>query len=201
MNEKNVAIPITGMSCANCALNIERNLKKLSGVQEASVNFAAEKAAVSFDSNALKLKDLTTKIQGLGYGVPTASIEFPVTGMSCANCAMTIEKTLNHKVPGVTGASVNFATERATVTYIPGLVSPEDMVQAIEKAGFGVILPDEMEDGEDAELRARREEIGKQTRKFLVGLTFTIPLFVLSMGRDFGLFGSWSHGVWVNWLF
>lgn len=201
MSEKKVAIPITGMSCANCALNIERNLKKLSGVQEASVNFAAEKAAVSFDSNALTLKDLTTKIQGLGYGVPTASIEFPVTGMSCANCAMTIERTLNNKVPGVTGASVNFATERATVAYMPGLVSPEDMVQAIEKAGFGAILPDEMEDGEDAELRARRDEIRKQTRKFLVGLVFTIPLFVLSMGRDFGLFGAWSHGVWMNWLF
>jgi Cu+-exporting ATPase len=201
MSEANVAIPITGMSCANCALNIEKNLKKLSGVNEANVNFAAEKAAVSFDSNTLKLNDLTTKIKGLGYGVPTASIEFPLTGMRCANCAMTIERTLNEKVPGVTAASVNFATERATVEYIPGTASPEDIVQAIKKAGFGAILPDGTEAEEDMEMLARQDEIKSQTRKFLVGLVFTLPLFILSMGRDFGLLGVWSHGLWVNWLF
>jgi len=74
------------------------------------------------------------------------------------------------------------------------------MIAAIEKAGYGAIRPDEVLGDEDAELAARNAEIQNQTRKFLVGDLFTVPLFFLSMGRDFGLLGLWSHAVWVNWL-
>jgi len=128
------------------------------------------------------------------------NINIPVTGMSCANCALAIERTVK-KLPGVVNASVNFASERAHVEYIPSLTSLEEMIQAIEKAGYGAIRPDDALEGEDAELQARRAEIKDQTAKFLVGLAFTIPLFVLSMGRDFGFFGPWAHAPWVNWLF
>ena len=128
------------------------------------------------------------------------NINIPVTGMSCANCALAIERTVK-KLPGVVNASVNFASERAHVEYIPSLTSLDEMIQAIEKAGYGAIRPDDALEGEDAELQARRAEIKDQTTKFLVGLAFTIPLFVLSMGRDFGFFGPWAHAPWVNWLF
>ncbi|MCX5878081.1 MAG: heavy metal translocating P-type ATPase [Deltaproteobacteria bacterium] len=128
------------------------------------------------------------------------NINIPVTGMSCANCALAIERTVK-KLPGVVNASVNFASERARVEYIPSLTSLDEMIQAIEKAGYGAIRPDDALEGEDAELQARRAEIKDQTAKFLVGLAFTIPLFVLSMGRDFGFFGPWAHAPWVNWLF
>jgi P-type Cu+ transporter len=127
------------------------------------------------------------------------NITLPVTGMTCANCAMTIERTLKKKVPGVVNASVNFATERASVEFSPETVSIDQIVAAIEKAGYGAILPSE--DIEDAEMAARKAEIRNQTGKFLVGVIFTIPIFVLSMGRDFGLFSHWSHAAWVNWLF
>jgi Cu+-exporting ATPase len=75
------------------------------------------------------------------------------------------------------------------------------MIQAIERAGYGAIRPDDTLEGDDAELQARRAEIKDQTAKFAVGLVFTIPLFILSMGRDFGLLGAWAHAPWVNWLF
>ena len=201
MSDKNVTVPVTGMTCANCALNIERNVKKLPGVKEANVNFATEQAAISFDSDETQIRDVIGKIHDAGYGVPKATVEFPVTGMTCANCAMTIERALKKKVPGVLHASVNFAAERASVEYIPSLATIDDMIAAIEKAGYGAIRPDETLEGEDAELAARNAEIKNQTRKFLVGVLFTVPLFFLSMGRDFGLFGLWSHAVWVNWLF
>ena len=201
MSEKNVTVPVTGMTCANCALNIERNVKKLPGVKEANVNFATEQAAISFDSDETQIRDVIGKIHDAGYGVPKATVEFPVTGMTCANCAMTIERALKKKVPGVLHASVNFAAERASVEYIPSLATIDDMIAAIEKAGYGAIRPDETLEGEDAELAARNAEIKNQTRKFLVGVLFTVPLFFLSMGRDFGLFGLWAHAVWVNWLF
>ena len=128
-------------------------------------------------------------------------VTIPVTGMTCANCAMTIERTLKKKVPGVMAASVNFASERARVSYIPSLATPDDIIAAIEKAGYGAIRPDEALEAEDAEMQARRAEIRDQTFKFLAGVIFTTPLFILSMGRDFGLIGPWSHASWVNWFF
>jgi len=201
MAEKNITLPVTGMTCANCALNIERNVKKLEGVRGVGVNFATEQATVSYDPEYLQIKDLVGKIQAAGYGVAKASVEFPVTGMTCANCAMNIERALKKKVPGVVNASVNFATERAFVEYIPGLTTIDEMISAIEAAGYGVIRPTEEQGEEDAELAARRAEIRDQTRKFMVGIVFAAPLFFLSMGRDFGLLGSWSHALWVNWLF
>jgi len=201
MSDENVTLPVTGMTCANCALTIQRSLKKVTGVKEANVNFATEQASVSFDIDQVQIKDLTNKIHDAGYGVVTATVEIPLTGMTCANCAMTIERTLSKKVPGVVKASVNFATERAHVEYIPTITTIDDMIAAIEKAGYGAIRPDELIEGEDTELAARKAEIQNQTRKFLTGLIFTVPLFFLSMGRDFGLFGLWAHAVWVNWLF
>jgi len=201
MSDINVTLPVTGMTCANCALNIQRNLKKIKGVKEANVNFATERASVSFDQERVKIGDLADKIHDAGYGVAMASVEIPVTGMTCASCAMTIERALSKKVPGVLKASVNLATERARVEYIPTITTIEDIISAIERAGYGAIRPDEILEGEDAELVARKDEIRNQTRKFLTGILFTAPLFFLSMGRDLGLFGLWSHAAWVNWLF
>jgi Cu+-exporting ATPase len=201
MTEQKYTLPITGMTCANCAANIERVVKKLDGVADANVNFAAENAAVSFDPHQIQLQDVVEKINKSGYGVTTAKIEMPVTGMTCANCAANIERTLNKKTSGVLNASVNFASERVLVEYVPGVIDVEDIVGAIEKAGYGAIAPEEGLDAEDAEQKARAVEIRDQTHKFAVGVLFALPLFILSMGRDFGLIGLWSHAAWVNWLF
>ena len=201
MGEDNVTLPVTGMSCANCAMNIERALNKVPGIKEARVNFASEEATIVFDGAKVQVKDVVDKIQDAGFGVATARVELPITGMTCANCAATVERTLKKKVPGVVKAAVNFASERAHVEYIPSLVDIDTIARAVEDAGYGVVLPQEVEDEEDAELSARKAEIRDQTRKFLVGILFAGPLFVLSMGRDFGLLGPWSHEPWVNWLF
>jgi len=201
MTEQKYTLPISGMTCANCAANIERAVKKLDGVADASVNFAAENAAVSFDPHQVQLQEVVEKITKSGYGVTTAKVEMPVTGMTCANCAANIERTLNKRVSGVLNASVNFASERVLVEYIPGIIDVEDIVAAIEKAGYGAIPPEEGLDAEDVEQKARAAEINNQTRKFAVGVLFALPLFVFSMGRDFGLIGLWSHAAWVNWFF
>lgn len=131
--------------------------------------------------------------------MPDTNITLPVTGMSCTNCAMTIERVLKKKVAGVTDASVNFATEQAQVTFDPDLVEIPQIIAAIEKAGFGAIMP--MDNMDDEETAARESEALDQKKKFFIGLAFTLPLFILSMGRDFGLLGTWSHENWVNWLF
>jgi len=201
MAEKTLHLPVTGMTCANCAMNIEKALKKVEGVHQARVNFASEQAAVSFDPGAVSVSDLVSAIRDAGYGVATTTVDIPVTGMSCVNCAMNAERALQSKVPGVVSASVNFASEKAVVEFIPSLSSVDDLVSAIEAAGYGAVHPTEVQEGEDAELAARKAEIRDQTRKFFIGVVFTLPLFVLSMGRDFALWGPWSHAAWVSWLF
>ena len=90
MSSENITLPITGMSCANCALSIERTLKKVQGVGGTNVNFAAEQASVSFDSEKVKVSHLVKMIEDAGYGIATAKVELPITGMTCANCAMNI---------------------------------------------------------------------------------------------------------------
>ena len=201
MSDDKITLPVAGMTCTNCAMNIERAVTKLNGVSEAQVNFAAEQAAISFDPTQLQVKDVIAKIQGSGFSVPTNKTEFAVTGMTCANCAANIERALTKKVSGLVGATVNFASERATVEYIPGVATLQEMITAIEAAGYGVISPEEISEEEDAEQIARQAEIREQTRKFIIGVIFALPLFVWSMARDFGLIGVWSHAAWVNWFF
>jgi Cu+-exporting ATPase len=203
MGQKTVTLPVSGMTCANCAMNIERNVKKLSGVSDANVNFATERATVSFDPESIRIVDIVEKIQRTGFQVATTRLEFPVRGMTCANCALNIERTLGKKVPGVVSASVNFASERLALEYLPSLTSLEEIAGVLKRIGFEAVLPSGSEEGEadDFELKARAAEIRNQTRKFIVGAAFAAPLFVLSMARDFQLLGAWSHAAWVNWLF
>jgi Cu+-exporting ATPase len=182
-------------------MTIERNLKKLDGVSEANVNYANEKATVIFDPSLLDEAAIIDRVRDVGYDVATARVELPITGMTCANCAATIDRTLNRKVPGVVNAAVNLASERASVEYVPGLVTRADIVAAIESIGYGVVEAAGEEAMEDAERAAREAEIADQSRKFWVGVLFALPLFLLSMGRDFGLLGQWAHAPWVSWLF
>ena len=200
VEQTHLTLPITGMTCVNCAANLERAVKKMPGVEDVNVNFASEQATVTLDPEQVPLTTLVKGIQDAGFNVAEATVMFPVTGMSCVNCAMNIERALNKKVSGVLNAVVNFASEQVTVTYIPSVTGVEEMIAAIQGAGFGAVRPDDTS-GEDAEQLARNAEIRDQTRKFLVGVVFAAPLFLLSMGRDFGLLGQWSHEVWVNWLF
>ncbi len=200
-NENQISLPIIGMTCANCAANIERSVGRLPGVRRADVNFATEKATVAFDPDALTPEALVRQIEKAGYGVAGATVELPVTGMTCANCAANIERALKRNRDGILDAAVNFATERVTVNYLPDVTDVEDIAAVIRKAGYDVIMPQDSESGVDAEQAARDAEIRDQTRKLLVGVVFALPLFVLSMARDFGLVGAWSHAPWVNWLF
>lgn len=201
MLQQTITFPVSGMSCANCAMNIERIVKKLPGIFEANVNFATEQAALSYDPKKVALGEIVEKIRKAGFAVDTVKAEFPVRGMTCANCAMNIERTLNKKVTGVVTASVNFASERAAVEYLPTVTSLDEMAAAIKKAGYEAILSEKISEIEDSEQKSRLREIKDQTRKFAIGILFATPLFILSMGRDFGLTGPWSHAVWVNWLF
>ena len=135
---------------------------------------------------------------GNGPAVKEREVTLPITGMTCANCASTVERALK-KTAGVSDATVNYATERATVHLEEEAPSVEDLIAQIERVGYGVLDVADA-DLEDAEAAARVEELRSQSRKFWTGVVFAGPLFVLSMARDFSLLGEWAHAPWVNWL-
>ena len=204
MSEQQLTLPVLGMTCANCVASVERNSKKVEGVTDAVVNFASEKVTVSYDPSLKDTKavtaDVISRIQRAGYDVPTAMLELSLLGMTCANCANTIERRLN-KTEGVLEATVNYANERATVQYAAGAVTRADLVAAVRKAGYDVVETTESNGMEDAEAAAREAEVRHQMRRFVVGVIFSLPLFLFSMARDFNLVGHWAHATWVNWLF
>src|SRR5512135_3671595 len=158
MSEKREALsridlPVTGMSCASCAAHIQEGLSALDGVQSASVNFAAEKATVVYDKSMVTVDTFVNIVKDLGYGVSVSKIMLPIKGMSCASCVETVQKTLN-SLEGVISASVNFATEQATIEYFPAQVGVRDFKKAIKEAGYDIVEP---EKGEDVVEKERRE--------------------------------------------
>lgn len=193
---KQITLPITGMTCANCSATIERNLKKMPGVAEASVNYATEKATVAFDPNQVNPSAMTSLIGDLGYGVAQGKIEIPISGMTCANCSATIERNLK-KMPGVVNANVNLATERASVEFIPTLVNYGDLKAKIVDLGYGVIEGSAGSRPADVEAEARDREIQQQKRMLIIGVIFTLPVFIIGMANMLGLL---EHQAWANWL-
>jgi P-type Cu+ transporter len=183
-------LPVTGMTCANCANTIERALKKAPGVASASVNYANERAQIAFDPAQVKPADLIERVRKVGYDVPLAHAELPLLGMTCANCANAIERALK-KLPGVGSITVNYASERASVDYVPGAIGIADFVAAVRKAGYDVPSANgaTATDSSDAEAAAREADIADRRRRMRIGLLFAIPAFVLSMSRDLGLLG------------
>jgi Cu+-exporting ATPase len=199
MSTKQATLPITGMTCANCVSTVEKGLRRLPGVGDVQVNLALERATVDYEGAELSEQDLIEQVERIGYGVATGEIDLAITGMTCANCVSTVEKGLS-KVAGVLDVSVNLATERAHIRFLPGVVERADLVRQVERIGYGVVETEHDSELEDAEQAARRAEIDRQKRNLLIGTLFSLPLFLVSMARDFGMLGPWSHQPWVNVL-
>ncbi|MBL8099266.1 MAG: copper-translocating P-type ATPase [Anaerolineales bacterium] len=196
-NTKQLTFPITGMTCANCVATVERNLKKLDGVNSAVVNLSSERATVDFDSAKLEIKDFIARVNRAGYGVATGDAELIIKNLSDDNDARILESALL-KLDGVLEATVNVANEKAKIKYIPTIITQAEIRQAIKNKSFEVVeLGNE---SEDAEAKAREYEINEQKRLLIIGLIFTIPLFTFSMLRDFNIIGHWAHESWANYL-
>src|SRR5690349_9420213 len=205
---KQLTLPITGMTCANCVATVERNLKKLDGVQSAVVNLSSERATVDFEPAKLGLTDMIARVSRAGYGVATGEADLIIKRLSDDNDARRLEKVLT-SLEGVLETQVNYTTEKARVKYVPTIITQAELRRAVAAAGFEAVeLGGE---AEDAEAKAREHEINEQRRLLIIGLIFTVPLFLLSMGRDFGLLPDFFYAntgmeamreaqPWFGWL-
>ncbi len=146
---QSLSVGIEGMTCASCSARLEKVLKQLPGVTDATVNLATETAAVSGDTDMASVERAVKKA---GFSVPTESLKLDIVGMTCATCSGRVEKALN-KVPGVLDASVNLATEQATVKLAKG-TSTASLIAAVERTGYGAQLPQSATDAPAAATRA-----------------------------------------------
>jgi len=197
-DQEYLTLPILGMTCANCVAAVERNLKKVDGVTSAHVNLSSERAAVSFDPHKASLDDLVQRINHAGYDIAVGEAFLGITNLVDPSDAQQLELVLN-RMAGVIEARVNLVSEKAHVKYIPTVISQNEIRKAITKAGFSLLVADSLL--EDAEEQARGLEIAQQRRLLIIGLIFTIPIFILSMGWDMGLLPkSLSNAIWLDTL-
>ncbi len=174
-----VSLPIEGMTCASCVGRVEKALKAVPGVNQASVNLATERADITF-AGTPDVAAAVQAVQKAGYAVAETTIELSVTGMTCASCVGRVEKALK-AVPGVSSASVNLATERASITAAGG-VPASALIQAVAKAGYEAKpLAAEASDT-DAVAERQAAELKSLKRALTVATIFALPVFILEMG-------------------
>ena len=197
--QKHLSLPILGMTCANCVATVERTLKKVNGVESANVNLSSERAAVSFDPEKATLDQFIDRIQRAGYEIAMGEAVIGIKIPDKNSAPQQLVNTLN-ETEGIIEASVSIDTSEALVKYVPTIISQNEIRRVIRSAGFETSEADEIE-FEDAEAKARQKEIKQQRQMLIVGLIFTLPLFIISMGRDLMLLPpELAHAAWVNYL-
>ena len=191
MANRQLTLPVQGMTCASCVGHVERALKEVDGVAAARVNLASERATVEFAPNGAEVVALVSAVRDAGYDVPTEKLSLPIGGMTCASCVGHVERALN-KVDGVIKASVNLATEKATVTFVPGVAGLAEFQQAVADAGYEVLeVPEAAAEGEE---EVDQEELKMRAARFRmrVAWAFTVPITLWMFAEMF--FGI----VWPN---
>ncbi|GAA0397368.1 heavy metal translocating P-type ATPase [Brevundimonas terrae] len=172
-----ISLPIEGMTCASCVGRVEAQLNKVAGVEKVSVNLATERAEIRADSNVDRTA-LVKAVETAGYSVPASSIELAIEGMTCASCVGNVERALK-AVSGVTGATVNLATERATIS---GTVDADTLIKAVAKTSYSARLVDNGIDQADEQAAKKDAEQAALKRDTLIAGLLTLPVFVLEMG-------------------
>ncbi len=185
-----IDLPVSGMSCASCVSHVQNALSEMNGVAEASVNFAAEKAAVVYDPSMVSVTDLVKTVIDQGYGVPVSRSNLPVKGMTCAACVSAVEKALRG-LDGVVAVSVNFATEKAAIDYFPSQVGIREFKRAVREAGYEVVEAEQGEDIVEKEQREREKAYNELRIKVLIGAVLAASLMVLMQWNH--IFGGWLH--------
>lgn len=198
--EKRESLKIEGMSCAACALKIEKKINELPGVKNANVNLATEKLTVEFDDQVVNNGHLEETVKKLGYGIVKETTpsrnkaELNISGMTCAACSTKIERKLS-KTDGVTKAAVNLATGKATIEYNPAQLKTADLIKTIEDLGYKAKQAEEL--NQDREKAEREKEIRKLRRELVLSIIFSSPLILAMVFTIFKIDIAFLH----DWRF
>jgi P-type Cu+ transporter len=200
-NPNGIKLQVTGMTCASCVVRVEKSLKAVPGVKEASVNLATEEVSVSADPS-VNVQTLADAVRKAGYDVATRRIDLQIEGMTCASCVARVEKALM-KVPGVSSASVNLATEKATVQAL-STVPVAALKAAVDKAGYSakeVVQEEKRQEG------LRLPEWWPVALSTALTIPLVTPMFLQFFGIDWMLDGWLQLALatpvqfWLGWRF
>ncbi len=169
------------MTCASCVGRVEKALAKVDGVDDARVNLANETAQVTFDSDKVNAGELSRVLEKTGYPVAIDEVVLEIESMTCASCVGRVEKTLM-SVPGVLEASVNLATETATVRYVAGATTPAEIAAIVTNSGYPAKAKSADESGREERKAAEITRLGRLT---LIAAILALPVFAMEMGGHF----------------
>ncbi|MDA8187817.1 MAG: heavy metal translocating P-type ATPase [Dehalococcoidales bacterium] len=137
-------LAITDMDCADCAAKLETAIGRMPGVLFVAVNFAAGTMRLEYEAERISRDDIVARIEGLGYGIaepprPQGALtsEFRLSGLDCADCAVTIERNLS-SYQGVANVRVDYGAAKLVVTHQPSLRA-DDIVHVVERSGYGAV--------------------------------------------------------------
>uniref|UniRef100_A0A0B7B2G7 P-type Cu(+) transporter n=2 Tax=Arion vulgaris TaxID=1028688 RepID=A0A0B7B2G7_9EUPU len=190
-NEK-CYIQILGMTCASCVATIEKNVKKLEGVNNIMVSLMAQKAEVVYDPAYILPSQIANKIEDLGFNASVmegevagqGTVDLTITGMTCSSCVNQIESNIK-KRKGILTASVALATNTGKFTFNSEITGPRDIIEAIKDLGFEAHL--KSDDDQKASRYDHRDEIKRWRTSFLWSLVFGAPSMVVMLYLMFGL--------------
>ena len=169
-----ITLPVTGMTCAACVVHVSAALEKLPEVLETDVNLTTEKATISLTDEFASIHLISDTLKKAGYGLASRSVILSIGKMTCAACVSHVETGIS-SVNGVLSCSVNLATEKATVTYIPEITSTFEITNAVEKTGYTA----ERIDSDDYSYGETSSETRILTKKIALG-GFTSVLIALT---------------------
>ncbi|MEQ1803651.1 MAG: heavy metal translocating P-type ATPase [Gammaproteobacteria bacterium] len=193
-------LPVRGMTCGACATRLEKALGLVPGIGAATVNFAVERADVTYDPATLAVPAIADAIVKAGFEVPTETFSFPIEGMTCSACSTRVEKALR-QVPGVVEANVNLAIERADIRVIPGTARLSDLAEAVTKAGYGARIESPAASQAQAEEEHRQRDqalLRRELTLLLVSAAFATPLLFQMGAMSLNL--HWHLSPWVELL-
>ncbi|MCW8889385.1 MAG: heavy metal translocating P-type ATPase [Sedimenticola sp.] len=203
-------LPVDGMTCAACSTRLERVLGKQPGVSRAVVNLASNSAVIEFDKRLLSSDDITAAINKAGFSVPSETYELLIGGMTCAACSGRLEKVLS-RLPGVERAAVNLATEKASITAPSGVLSVQEAIAAVEKAGFtaqpAATAAEQQAKLEQQKQQASRKELLQLILAVLLTLPLALPMLLMPLGIHAELPAPWQMVLatpvqfWLGWRF
>ncbi|MFP5040017.1 heavy metal translocating P-type ATPase [Parasediminibacterium sp. JCM 36343] len=178
MEKVSVTLPLEGMESEHCAMIIDKALAKTNGVLQHKVELNNKQAIVEIDADITSISSLVTAIRDVGYNVPTVVKAYPVTGMTCASCANSVQ-SMSKSQNGVLDANVNFADASLQVTFIPGVITPEQLKATVQSIGYDLIIDEENSQTLKEEAEALR--YNQLKTQFIWASALSLPIVVIGM--------------------
>ncbi len=194
--QKKLTIPVDGMSCASCVSTVEKTLKRLNGIYDIAVNFALQKADLSYNADEISLEEIANAVKSAGYNIPSKDIRFNIEGIHCASCVKRVEKSLL-SLNGVLRADVNLHLAEAKVDYIKDLVSLEDLKRVVEHLGYTVVIPNTRTNTSNDE-EHYQHYVRPLKFKLALSVTLTIPVLIISFSNMFNILTFFPKS--LKWL-